>query len=335
MLEMAKKKSTVSKKHTLIVVPVAVIGNWFDQIEEHFVQGSISALKYSGPKRHELTEVDLKLHDVVVTSYSMIRSDWKHKKSECPIFTMNWDRVVLDEGHCIKDSTTLQAKACFDINAKCRWYLTGTPIQNSMTDLYSALKFLKITPFESRPLFKRFVEQPFAGSEELKKTIVTRIRQLCDAIMLRRTKRDGVVELPKRRIIKKRIVFTKKEEEYYEVLRNSQKLYFQEKEIDISSDIKALMNNYMSILASLSYMRQCCNSTNIIEKRVKTLADMREILQQAGATTEKPSIRKQSGNSGELSVDMKKRLGELLQEIYQNSVNLECKVCCCNLVKVF
>ena len=63
-----------------------------------------------------------------------------------PLFKVLWYRVVLDEAHMIRNQTTRAAKAAFDLNSIYRWCLTGTPVMNSLGDLYPILHFLNISP---------------------------------------------------------------------------------------------------------------------------------------------------------------------------------------------
>lgn len=58
------------------------------------------------------------------------------------LFAIRWHRLVLDEGQCIKNAKTLTAHAACALRARCRWCLSGTPIQNSINDLFSYFKFL-------------------------------------------------------------------------------------------------------------------------------------------------------------------------------------------------
>jgi len=63
------------------------------------------------------------------------------------LLSHNWKRVILDEAHCIKNPVTAVSKACCSLQGEKRWAVTGTPIQNSLQDIYGLLKFLKHEPW--------------------------------------------------------------------------------------------------------------------------------------------------------------------------------------------
>lgn len=65
-----------------------------------------------------------------------------------------WHRVILDEAHCIKNPTTLVSRACCALQAERRWCVTGTPIQNSLQDIYALLKFLRHEPWSESAFWK-------------------------------------------------------------------------------------------------------------------------------------------------------------------------------------
>lgn len=266
-------------------------------------------------------------HDLIC--YSTFGVDFKNQKypGEHPLFGIDWHRIILDEGHNIKDSTTLQARACFAIKAQNRWFVTGTPIQNSMTDLYSTMKFLRITPLDQRNEFRRYIERPFL-IDTFRAEITTRIRHLLDALMLRRTKSSNVVKLPKRRIIKKRIEFGQKELETYELLRNSQKISLTQSGLNEKTDIAELMKNYLSIMGSLTRMRQACNHYKLVEDEVERIRKTEAQLAGKGINLAQLKATKGTRNTGNgVNGNLKKELEDIAQTIFNNEPNAECRVC--------
>jgi SWI/SNF-related matrix-associated actin-dependent regulator of chromatin subfamily A3 len=113
---------------TLIVAPVSVMSNWEQQIRAHVQPDhQPSILVYHGDKK--MTSKDLMNYDVVVTSYGKLAREVD--SGVTAVLTSNeiqWRRVVLDEGHTIRNAKTKVALSACEINAKSRWVLTGTPM---------------------------------------------------------------------------------------------------------------------------------------------------------------------------------------------------------------
>jgi SWI/SNF-related matrix-associated actin-dependent regulator of chromatin subfamily A3 len=110
---------------TLIVAPVGVMSNWEQQIKRHIYEEHIpSVLIYHGASRQAAAK-SLKDFGVVVTSYGTLSSE---AAVNGPLSKVNWRRVVLDEGHTIRNAKTKAAEAACSLKAQSRWVLTGTPM---------------------------------------------------------------------------------------------------------------------------------------------------------------------------------------------------------------
>ena len=75
-------------------------------------------------------------------------------------------RVVLDEGHVIRNPNAMMSKAVHALKSERRWVVTGTPIQNSMKDMFSIISFLKLEPFTDRQWWRRTMERPISEGDE-------------------------------------------------------------------------------------------------------------------------------------------------------------------------
>lgn len=107
---------------TLIIAPVSVMSNWEQQIKRHVLpENAPKVLIYYGPERRSAKLTD---YDVVVSSYGTLTSE----ATEGNLFKVHWRRVVLDEGHTIRNAKTKAAVAACALIAKSRWVLTGTPM---------------------------------------------------------------------------------------------------------------------------------------------------------------------------------------------------------------
>lgn len=168
---------------------------------------------YHGAER--LTEKELKNYDVVITSYGTLTSD---RNSKGPLFTAKWARVILDEGHTIRNAKTQTALAACELNASVRWVLTGTPIVNNIKDLHSMIKFLRLTGgIADSDIFNIVITKPLArGIERAEALLQSLMQNLC----LRRLKDMDFVDLklpPKTEYVH-RIAFHAEEQKKYDAL---------------------------------------------------------------------------------------------------------------------
>ncbi|EGO00039.1 hypothetical protein SERLA73DRAFT_167889 [Serpula lacrymans var. lacrymans S7.3] len=189
-------------KCTLIVVPLSVMSNWEKQIEEHCVRGALRYCVYYGSARNMSPE-ELMQYDVVITTYQTVTSEdpdaiavsngpeghpkkRKKSKNEKGLFDVKWKRVVLDEGHNIRNPKTKMAKAVCKLTAQRRWVLSGTPIINSPRDLGSILTFLQICrPLDNEDFYKRLLLRPLKDGDPVGAEL---LRALMSHICIRRTK---------------------------------------------------------------------------------------------------------------------------------------------------
>lgn len=102
-----------------------------------------------------------------------------------PIARVGWFRVILDEAQTIKNHRTQVARACCSLRAKRRWCLSGTPIQNSIEDLYSYFRFLKYDPYAVYKSFYNTIKVPISRNSVHG---YKKLQAVLRAIMLRRTK---------------------------------------------------------------------------------------------------------------------------------------------------
>ncbi|KAJ7594405.1 SNF2 family N-terminal domain-containing protein [Mycena floridula] len=199
-LILATKKETPQgfSNSTLIVVPLSVLSNWEQQVADH-IPGTLSLYVYYGDKRN-ISGEDLMTYDIVLTTYQAVVGEHadapkqpvkKMKKIDRSLFQVSWKRIILDEGHTIRNPKTKTAKSVTALNAWSRFVLTGTPIINSPRDLGSILTFLQVCrPLDSEEFFSRLLLRPLkngipSGAELL--------RAIMSQSCIRRTKemQDG------------------------------------------------------------------------------------------------------------------------------------------------
>ncbi|CAM1506220.1 Fc.00g058610.m01.CDS01 [Cosmosporella sp. VM-42] len=173
---------------TLIVVPSALlVNNWMNEIKLH-LGDAVKVIRYHGHGR----ERDLRAisrSDIVITTYKTLATDDASNKS--PLHSLGWFRVVLDEAHNIRRTTTTFHRTCAALNSRASWCLTGTPIQNRLEDIGALFAFIKAEPFQKLSQFRRFLVAPFEQGNPIAKE---RLIDLYDSLVLRRTK--DILKLP-------------------------------------------------------------------------------------------------------------------------------------------
>ncbi|OLL25184.1 putative ATP-dependent helicase [Neolecta irregularis DAH-3] len=216
--------SPSKKQPTLVVVPLSLLDQWHREIS---TKTNLTVLKHHGTKRATSGE-GIRKHDIIVTTYDIIRSEWngleyteKNKDDEFGIgcFKVVWHRIVLDEAQIIKNRSSKAARAVCALDSRNKWCLTGTPIQNSVDELYSLIKFLRIQPFSDFSQWKERISQPMKSGHGDK--AIKRLHAFLGKILLRRTKEyltltgNKQLKLPQRKIINDICDFSAVEREFY------------------------------------------------------------------------------------------------------------------------
>ncbi|KAJ1701896.1 hypothetical protein LUZ63_001675 [Rhynchospora breviuscula] len=256
------------KGGTLIVCPMALLGQWKDEFECHAKPGSLSVFVHYGGDRTTETRL-LTRHHVVLTTYGVLSSAYKPGAQENSIFhKINWYRVVLDEAHTIKSSKTKVAQAAFALRSHCRWCLTGTPLQNNLEDLYSLLCFLHVKPWCNWDWWSKLIQRPYENGEERGLNLVKAILR---SLMLRRTKetkdKEGrpILVLPPVDVQVVECEPSEAERDFYQALFRRSQVKF-----DQFVAQGKVLHNYASILELLLRLRQCCNHPFLVMSQAST-----------------------------------------------------------------
>jgi SNF2 family DNA or RNA helicase len=116
--------------HTLIVVPPVLIQQWHREIFR--VTGHKALLFYgTNKKKIIISQLLDNTSPIVLTTYSTLL------KKDCLLKKITWNRVIFDEAHHLRNDKTARFSSCKEIKARCRWIVTGTPIQNKKKDFYN------------------------------------------------------------------------------------------------------------------------------------------------------------------------------------------------------
>eukprot|EP00931_Biecheleriopsis_adriatica_P059917 TRINITY_DN35925_c0_g1_i1.p1 TRINITY_DN35925_c0_g1~~TRINITY_DN35925_c0_g1_i1.p1 ORF type:complete len:953 (-),score=180.90 TRINITY_DN35925_c0_g1_i1:116-2974(-) len=166
---------------TLVVLPVSLLHQWQSEISLHFPfarKPSTCVYYGTGPKSQDLASFD-----VVLTTYGTIRNT---KKSDSEIMRILWRRIILDEAHIIKNSSSKTAEAIFELQGVTRWAVTGTPMQNNVDELYSLVRFLGVQPWSARNAWKHAISESLRQGDI--PSAVNEARRILEPLVIRRTK---------------------------------------------------------------------------------------------------------------------------------------------------
>ena len=171
----------------LIVCPTSLLFNWRREAERFTPE--LNVLVIDGPGRPEKI-ARLPEHDLALTSYGLLRRDAELYAG------LVLDTIVLDEAQHIKNPETQNAQAAFSLQARHRIVLTGTPMENSVRDLWSLMNFVAPGYLGSRADFRERYEKPLATNPEpaLQRRLARRLRPF----LLRRRKAEVARELPEK-----------------------------------------------------------------------------------------------------------------------------------------
>jgi len=240
--------SAATKPH-LIVCPTSLVFNWVAEAKKFTPELKVLAL--SGPERHALFD-QIGASDIVVTSYALIRRDAEKYRE------IKFDTLVLDEAQHIKNRQTQNAQAVKAVRAQHRLVLTGTPLENSVLDLWSIFDFLMSGYLGTAQDFRERYELPIAKEKniEAQKRLARRLRPF----LLRRLKKDVAADLP-----------AKLEQVSFCELTPDQRRVYQQvieasrKEVLEAVGAQGIAQSRMVVLTALLRLRQICCDLRLLQ----------------------------------------------------------------------
>jgi superfamily II DNA or RNA helicase len=240
--------SSIRHPH-LIVCPTSLVFNWVAEARK-FTPG-LKILALHGSERHARFD-EIATSDIVVTSYALIRRDAEKYRG------LEFDTVALDEAQHIKNRQTQNAQAVKAVRAKHRIVLTGTPLENSVLDLWSIFDFLMPGYLGTAKDFRERYELPIAREKnaEAQARLARRLRPF----MLRRLKKDVAADLPaKIEQVSFCELTTDQRGVYQQVIEASRK------EVLEAVGAQGLAKSRMVVLTSLLRLRQVCCDLRLLK----------------------------------------------------------------------
>lgn len=169
----------------LIICPTSLVFNWVAEAKKFTPELKVLALH--GPDRHKVFD-QISASDIIVTSYALIRRDAEKYRD------IEFDTVVLDEAQHIKNRQTQNAQAVKAVKSQHRVVLTGTPLENSVLDLWSIFDFLMPGYLGTAKDFRERYELPIVKEKNVE--VQARLARRLRPFLLRRLKKDVAADLP-------------------------------------------------------------------------------------------------------------------------------------------
>ncbi len=226
------------KKPVLVVCPTTLMGNW--KREMNSFAPSLNTLTYHGFNREFSTDCD-----VILTTYAILRIDLeKFQKT-------NWDLLIIDEAQNIKNPSTSQTQAIKAIKAQMKVAMTGTPVENRLSELWSIFDFINKGYLGSLTDFSKNYSIPIERFKEL--TRASKLKKAISPFMLRRLKTDKTIisDLPEKVVLDDFCYLTKPQVALYErILKES---------MESISKSESKMNRRGAIFKLITNLKQVCN----------------------------------------------------------------------------
>jgi len=241
-----------AKGPSLVVAPTSLIYNWQNEVKKFVPELNVLVVSGLPSERKELL-LQAGNADLVVTSYPLLRRDIGLYKD------IKFQYCFLDEAQHIKNPNTLNAKTVKQIKSEMNFALTGTPIENSITELWSIFDYVMPGYLLSHPKFVKKFEVPIMKHND--KNALKDLSKHISPFILRRLKKDVLSELPDKIESKLTCEMTPEQKKIYLAYLQKSK-----KEISLELESRGFEKSHIKILALLTRLRQiCCHPSMFIE----------------------------------------------------------------------
>ena len=255
----------------LIIAPASTLHNWQQECAR-FVS-KLKVVPYWGNtqdrrilrtfwNQEHLNTKEASFH-VVITSYQLVVQDVKYFQR------IKWQYMILDEAQAIKSTQSIRWKMLLGFNCRNRLLLTGTPIQNSMAELWALLHFIMPTLFDSHEEFNEWFSKDIESHAEKQSGIdenqLSRLHMILKPFMLRRVKKDVENELSDKIEILVYCPLTRRQKLLYEGVK--QKISIEDLLQSASSSTALAQSCTSSLMNLVMQFRKVCNHPELFERR--------------------------------------------------------------------
>lgn len=238
-------------RRSLIVAPASLVYNWQKEIQRFAPGLTVKVLAGTAKERQEILE-NAGERDILVTSYDLLKRDMEWYQG------MAFYCQVIDEAQYIKNAGTKGARAVKSVSAEVKFALTGTPVENRMSELWSIFDYLMPGFFYSYERFKKVFETPIVKNQD--EESLKNLQKMLQPFVLRRLKKEVLSDLPDKLEKNMFIPMEGEQKELYDAHVQRLKLMLENGSDSDFGDIR------MQVLAELTRLRQlCCNPGLIYE----------------------------------------------------------------------
>jgi len=253
-----------TKTPSLIVMPKSLLTNWQNELEKF--NPNLSFYLYYGGSRDEK---EFKKYNIILTTYALVRNDIEKLRN------IKFDTIILDESQNIKNVDSKISKAVMLLEAKHKFALSGTPIENSLFELYSLFRFINGGLFSTLADFKRDYAVPIQGdaNEEVAKILKAKI----SPFLLRRLKKDVLKDLPAKQ---EQVIYVEMDESHKKFYNQKRDYYKQMLDQQIS--MNGIDKSKFIILQAFNDLRQIASAPElkseetIVSSKIESLFEMLE-----------------------------------------------------------
>ena len=248
------KEEQKEKLPSIVIAPSSLTLNCKNEIQKF--APTLETIVINGSLEQRKKKIkDIKKYDLIITSYDLLKRDLELYEKE----DITFKYAIADEAQYIKNSNTQNAKALKSIKAETRYALTGTPIENSLAELWSIFDYIMPGYLFKYKKFKQLYEVPIVKDNDMYS--MKKLKMLIEPFILRRTKKEVLTELPEKTIT---ILNNEMEDEqqkiYLSYLAKAKQEAMQEIEIN------GVEKSHIKILALLTRLRQiCCHPSLFLE----------------------------------------------------------------------
>ena len=241
-------------KPSLVVCPSSLTLNWYNELKKFAPELKVLLINGNAQERKSKLE-SIQNYNVIIVSYDILKRDIDIYKKNGYEFKF----VIADEAQYIKNNNTQNFKALKEIKSETRYALTGTPIENSLSELWSIFDFVMPGYLFTYRKFKELYETPIVKDENAYS--MKKLKMLIEPFILRRIKEEVLTELPDKTIT---VLNNEMEEEQQKIYMSYMAQVKQEIETEIS--INGFEKSQIKILSLLMRLRQiCCHPSLFID----------------------------------------------------------------------